>query len=317
MIGQRSRMFAGARHAACCLPSLGLALPLVACAAATGDSVGSTQSALDPTDGAPSTTYLLTMSVSVHQALEPSATTPQSMPIPAPLGTCWQANTDGACNMDGEDVCGDYTCWTTDTGYQFWGELAAQVMTAQGQPIGNGAVSCSCALNTPQGLGESTFSTFFGGPDPNTATLNACSGNSMQNGGSCVFSPGQPLTLTVPVSNPTDQVALFAILDNIEQTPPAQVAGSPAQSVLQQLQTDVSTGGNAVSGEAKVIAAGARSSPWRRRIRSSSSSTPPAAGPRRATASITAKRTSRCTSTSRAPGATASPWRRAPATSRS
>jgi len=210
-------------------------------------------------DVIPPTTYTISMWAQVNDVREPTAGAPQPSPTPDPPGTCWPSNVNGSCTTDG--VCSDFNCYTTDSGYQFWGELAAQV-SSHG-PTGastQNAVSSSCLFATPPALGVATWDTYYDGPptDPNAANITTCAGDGEQNGGANgAFLGGAPLTLAVKIGSPTDTIVLASVLDNVEQTPAPNVPLSAAPSALSQFQSIVSAGAGPAGSAVKLVYAGA------------------------------------------------------------
>jgi len=239
------------------LPLL-VTLPFVGCSGApdAGEKSATQSAALDPGNVIPPTTYTITMWAQINNVDEPTAEPGEQWDFaPSPPGTCV---TPGPACSDSD--CYVWTCWTTDTGYQFWGELAAQVSSHNpgGGTSTQNAVSSSCLLSTPGNLGSQTWDALSGDTNPNSANVTTCSGKGEQNGGANgAFQGGKPLTLAVTVNSPTDTVALASVLDNVEQTPAAGVPASAAPSELAQAGSLLGSGSGYVSQAVKVVFAGA------------------------------------------------------------
>lgn len=228
---------------------LALLAPLAACsgAPAPGETTERAAAALDPSNVIPPTTYVVTMWVDANEVLDATADPPSDPPSLA--GTCYPTSA-GAC----QDNCQDWSCYTADTGYKLWGELSARVGTyVDGQIVYQNAQSSSCALSTPPGLGATTWDPALSSTNPNTATMNMCEGTGLQNGGANgAFQGGQPLTLPVSISDPSNVVQFAAVLDNIESTSPSSVPASSAPSILSTY-----TGGLSALGTLVTLASGA------------------------------------------------------------
>jgi formylglycine-generating enzyme required for sulfatase activity len=123
-----------------------------------------------------------------------------------------------------------YPCWTADTGFVLWGQLAAHVLDSAGVPS-TPVLPSACALLTPGGLGAAYWDPVL--PDPSSGvSFGPCGGSGLQNGQNGAFQGGQPISINVSVTDPTQVVVFAAVLDNIEQASPTNIPLSSAPNTL-------------------------------------------------------------------------------------